>query len=143
MNYRFILWILLTTALTGCKLRRDTSAVASSQRQAKSRVEDSTSWFQLIGRDSTSHYWSFSSDSSFYFHPDDGLWGQSGTLHYIEQKRSETNHINYQNTYDSIGMSQHKEESDKRSSQTRFPLMYALWLLLIPLVLVAYFYWKR
>ena len=128
---------------SGCKINKEKSERLLMDNQSQGSMQVSSAWRQFNSQDSSYRYWYYTVDSSFYFHPDGGLWGQSGTVQYMEQKQSGTDHINYRNAYDSIGILKNKEESDKHSSRTRSPLVHGLWLLLIPLVVAAYFYWKR
>lgn len=128
----------------GCKVNQEKSERLHTDSRSQSSLEANTAWMQFKSQDSSYRYWYYTSDSSFYFHPDEGLWGQSGRVLYREQKRSEINDINYRMAYDSLGISHSKQESDQRSSWTRYSLTHGVWLLLIPLILLAaYFYRKR
>lgn len=49
-------------------------------------------WQQQILKDTAHRYWSFFTDSTFYFHPDSGLWGNGGYMHFEDRLLSNKYH---------------------------------------------------
>lgn len=128
----------------GCKIKREKGEQRHAASQSRNNLESSTLWSRFHVQDSNLHYWYFKSDSSFLFYPHEGLLlGQSGTVEYLQQRGSKISDINYWTAYDSVGIMQHKEDSIKNSIWTRYHIRYWFWLLFIPFILFAYFYWKR
>lgn len=143
VNYSFILIIFLTIALSGCKLRKDTHTAMRMDRQAEAQVAGTTSWVQLMGSDSTSRYWSFTSDSSFFFHPDYGLRGLSGSVSYIERNAAEIKSTQWKAAYDSVGREHSDMQHDAQISWTRYVGRNWYWLLLITAIVVGIYWWRR
>ncbi|WP_210353586.1 hypothetical protein [Sphingobacterium tabacisoli] len=102
-------------------------------------------WSQYAGRDSASRYWMFLSDSSFYFYPNEGLWGRSGKVAYIERKGGEISAGRLGMVYDSLGREGSELRSDTESKWISYPNIARWWGLLILLVVAVYVYgrWKR
>ncbi len=57
------------------------SMIQKQYTETQSRQAAVSQWW-----DSTGRYWSFNSDSAFYYHPDSGLYAGSGTLSVSENK---------------------------------------------------------
>ncbi|NGM63409.1 hypothetical protein G5B30_15975 [Sphingobacterium sp. SGG-5] len=91
-------YLILTTILL-CSCRSVKQRSNSILHHDKATYQNKTSaqqWFWQ--QDSTSRYWSFRTDTTFYFHPDSGLYASGGTLllREIRQRASGGQH-----TYDS------------------------------------------
>lgn len=144
MNRIFILFMLTFMALCGCKARKQVRTIDRVERQAEERIEGRTSWMQMIGRDSTSRYWTFTSDSSFYFHPAAGLWAGSGQIAYGEQRVIQQQAAGVEHSYDSSSMDSSKVERRTDSKTSGTPSLGRVWLLLIvPVLLLIYWRWWK
>lgn len=140
-----ILYFLLLTVCFGCKVNKEKSERLQEDRQAQSRVESITSWMQFNSNDSSYRYWHYKGDSSFFFHPDLGLWSRSGQIAYGEQSALKLRVTGITQHYDSLG-----EESNKAQSQTQVKIVSSpkssliVWLLIIiPMLLLMYALWRR
>ncbi|SKB40456.1 hypothetical protein SAMN05660841_00326 [Sphingobacterium nematocida] len=123
----------------GCKVNKEKSELRHTARQSQSRLETSTSWGQLNSQDSSYRYWHYKGDSSFFFHPDLGLWSRSGQIAYGEQRALKRQASTVDHSYDSIGMENNKTESMTSSKTSSTPFPRSVWLLIIiPLALLIY-----
>lgn len=135
----------LLLIICGCKVNKEKSELQHTARQSQSRLETSTSWGQFNSQDSSYRYWHYTGDSSFFFHPDLGLWSRSGQIAYGEQRALQLRVTGITLHYDSLG-----EESNKAQSQTQVKIVSSpkssliVWLLvIIPLIFATYFYWRK
>lgn len=72
------LWVCLLIVLSGYSCRMAKERSESVKRDAASETRQSfVTWYAA---DSAGRYWHFQSDSSLYYHPDYGLYGQGGWL---------------------------------------------------------------
>ncbi|TDQ79726.1 hypothetical protein [Sphingobacterium yanglingense] len=134
-----ILYFLLLTVCFGCKVNKEKSERLQEDRQAQSRVESITSWMQFNSNDSSYRYWHYKGDSSFFFHPDLGLWSRSGQIAYGEQRALKRQTTTVDHSYDSIGTENNKTESLTSSKKDSYPLSVWPWLLvIISMILLIY-----
>lgn len=143
---KFILWIVvINIVLFGCKVRKDKSTSIQVQRQTKGRVNSTLSYIHLLSVDSTSRYWRYTSDSSFLFHPNVGLWGQSGTLEYLERNIVGIKGAKGRLTYDSTGVTSSEEVNNTRITQTKYVWSSWVWLSGIGFIMIGIycFYIKK
>ncbi|MBL1409080.1 hypothetical protein [Sphingobacterium faecale] len=143
INRVFISFLTLILCLLSCRTSKESRQNIAHDLQIERKVAASVLWMRYVGRDSTSRYWTFLSDSSFYFHPDEGLWGRAGKLAYIEQKGVEIMSGKLDMGYDSLGTMDSRIQSDSRNTATRHSIRRWLWLLFIPLVIIGWVYRKR
>lgn len=137
INSKFICFLLGLMFLNGCKLSQKTNETIRVDSESEGRLSATISGMQFGARDSSLRMWYFISDSSFYFHPDEGLWGQSGKVAYSERKDAEIGAGSLSMHYDSLGTAQSALKTEKElkwKSQGQGPW---LWLLLIPLLVLA------
>ncbi|TDQ78155.1 hypothetical protein [Sphingobacterium yanglingense] len=127
----------------GCKVNKEKSERLLEDRQTQSRLETSTSWLQFNNLDSTHRYWYYTGDSTFFFHPDFGLWGHSGQITYIEQKRSETNRKQLLSQYDSLSTVKAKIQLDSYKIWTSYLMRNWIWFLLLPILTAVYWMYKK
>lgn len=141
MNTR-ILYFLLLTVCCGCRVNKEKSERLHVDSQSQSRLEASASWVQVNSQDSSYRYWYFSGDSSFFFHPDQGLWSRSGQIVYGEQRALKQQVAAVEHSYDSLGSESDQVQQQTHTKKTTYPLYSWLWALaIIPIVVV--FYWRR
>lgn len=103
MNGKFI-FILVLLVACGCKIKKEKSEMMRAEGQQQSNLQTNISWMDFNSVESSYRIWRFISDTSFYFHPDEGLWGQSGKIAYSERKRAETRVSKLKLDYDSVGI---------------------------------------
>ena len=139
----FMCCLTLFMALYGCRSKRETIKTVQQEALSETRVGTSASWMQFGDKGSTSRYWMFLSDSSFYFHPDEGLWGRSGKVAYIEQESIEKSRSSLGIAYDSLVVEDSRSQSDTRSTSVRYPSRSWWWLLSIPIVIAGWLFWKH
>lgn len=138
------LYILHLILCYGCKVNKEKSELRHTARQSQSRLETSTSWGQFNNQDSSYRYWHYKGDSSFFFHPDLGLWSSSGQITYGEQRALKRQASTVDHSYDSIGMENNKTESMASSKTSGTPFPRSVWLLIIiPVLLLIYALWRR
>ncbi|ERJ57441.1 hypothetical protein [Sphingobacterium paucimobilis] len=143
INKILICVLCLIGCFASCRTSKESRQNIAHDQQIERQVAASMTWAQYAGRDSASRYWMFLSDSSFYFHPDEGLWGRSGKVAYIERKGGERSAGRLDMVYDSLGTIDSRLQSDSVHTETRPPIRRWLWLLLIPLAIVGWVYRKR
>ncbi|WP_022829347.1 hypothetical protein [Sphingobacterium paucimobilis] len=142
LNY--IKWFIFIITLVGCKSRKNTSTAVWGQRQTETQVEGNTSGVELLSRDSISRYWSFTSDSSFVFHPWIGLWGHSGRLEYLERNTTQIMAGQWLSSYDSTRAAYSEETNSTRASQTLYLLSNWFYLLAVaPIAIGVYCFWRK
>ncbi len=143
VNKLFIICLSLLVVCYSCRSKRETIKIAHEEMLSENRIQGSTSWMGFDTKDEVSRYWMFLSDSSFYFHPDEGLWGQVGKVAYIERESFEKKQSNLNIAYDSLSVEDSKLQSDIRSTSIRYPSRSWWWLLSIPIVMVGWLFWKH
>lgn len=143
MNRLFMFFLFLSVACYSCRSKRETIKTVQQEVLSETRVGTSASWMQFDDKGSASRYWMFLSDSSFYFRPDEGLWGQSGKVAYIERESFEKKWSNLDIIYDSLAVEDSKLQSDIRSTSIRYPSRSWWWLLSVPIVMVGWLFWKH
>ncbi len=144
-SIKFIQWFVLTNiVLSGCKANKDKSTSMQVQQQTQGRVNGTTSYMHLMSIDSTSRYWRYTTDSSFLFHPNLGLSGQSGKIEYLERNivgmKADLESV----TYDSTGAAYSEEINNTSTSQTKYVWGRMVYLLAIVSVLIGiYHFWRK
>ncbi|MDF2857581.1 MAG: hypothetical protein K0Q87_3432 [Neobacillus sp.] len=135
MNYRLIFTIILM-CLSSCKLyqQKDKDELQSSRSEWQWN-EFAQRWYTLQ-RDSLSRSWYFSSDSSFSFHPDNGLVAEAGAL-WIQESKARIN-AQHQNMIAASEVSAQNGRSIKQTKSSSLNVNYwwLVLLLLIPLILL-------
>ncbi|WP_164126438.1 hypothetical protein [Sphingobacterium luzhongxinii] len=139
-----ILYFLLLTVCFGCKVNKEKSERLQEGRQMQSRLESTTSWTQFHSQDSSLRYWYYRGDSTFFFHPDIGLWSRAGELRYGEQRAVRTQLDEGVQRYDSLTAERSSKQREARFRKYSDLLSHWRWLLLgIPLLLGIYWYWPK
>ncbi|MBL1411011.1 hypothetical protein [Sphingobacterium faecale] len=133
---------LLLTVCFGCKVNKEKSERLHEDSQSQSSLETSASWMQFNSQDSSLRYWHFRGDSSFFFHPDLGLWSRSGQLAYAEQRALKRQATTVDHRYDSIGMENNKVQHQTYNKRYSYPLFSWLWLLVMIPVAALIYRWK-
>lgn len=106
----FVLIILLTLSCRISKHRLE-------EKRATQEVfrSESQEWQQYLQQDSTVRYWYFGSDTVFYFHPDSGIWAQSGWLYAEEQSVHKSERQFHVSDRDSAALQQHSSTAEERT----------------------------
>ncbi|ERJ59265.1 hypothetical protein [Sphingobacterium paucimobilis] len=144
-SIKFIQWFVLTNIiLFGCKANKDKSTAIRMQQQIEGRVNSTTSYQNWANTDSTSRFWRYTTDSSFLFHPNLGLSGQSGRLEYLERNivgmKADLERV----TYDSTGAAYSEEINNTSTSQTKYVWGRMVYLLAIVSILIGiYKFWRK
>lgn len=104
-------------SLSSCKLYQSRNKEYQQEEQMQSNYHQQVDVLFRGLKDSQSRYWFFWTDSSFRFHPDSGLVGQSGQLAMLESKvnASAKNQVSTKSS-ESFMQTQHKGSTDKRSA---------------------------
>ena len=135
---KIIQWfVFINILLFGCKVRKDKSTETRVQHEIEGRVNGTTSYIHWLNIDSTLRYWSYTSDSNFLFHPNDGLWGQSGKLEYLERNIVRIKGAKGRLTYDSTGVTSSEEVNNSRINQTKYVWSNWVWLLGIGFIMIG------
>ena len=134
-----ILYILHLLICSACKINKEKSERLHTDRRSQGSLETSTAWTQFNSQDSSYRYWHYTGDSSFFFHPDLGLWSRSGQLAYGEQAAVRTHSQGAIRSYDSMGYQSNKARVETHRKKGSYPLSVWAWLLvIIPLALLLY-----
>ncbi|MFD2554734.1 hypothetical protein [Sphingobacterium tabacisoli] len=139
------IYFLLLTVCFGCKVNKEKSERLQEDRQARSSLESTTSWTQFNSQDSSLRYWYYRGDSTFFFHPDLGLWSRSGELAYSEQRavQRRVTGIAQHYDYDSLGTESNKIASQSNSKMSGSPVKGWLWFLVLILVAFLIYRWRK
>ncbi|SKB49865.1 hypothetical protein SAMN05660841_00897 [Sphingobacterium nematocida] len=135
--------LLLHLTLYSCKSQKTSQLTQRMDSQTQSQTRAGTSWLQFNNLDSTHRYWYYTGDSTFFFHPDFGLWGHSGQITYIEQKSSETNEKQLLSQYDSLSTVKAKIQLDSYKIWTSYFIRNWIWLLLLLILTAVYWLGKK
>ena len=97
VNKLFICFLCLVAVIYSCRAKKESVEKLHVANQDQSRIETNTSWMRFGIRDSTLRYWSFTSDTSFYFNPDEGVVGsvRKGRLYGTKIHRNKERQIAY------------------------------------------------
>ncbi|MDR2282345.1 MAG: hypothetical protein LBE37_04015 [Sphingobacterium sp.] len=117
--------------ILSCRTTKEKSELLHMDTRAQSQFSANTSWMQLNRQDSTYRYWHYTGDSTFFFHPDRGLWSRSGQLTYIEQKGSDAKEEKILFQYDSSRTDRTNLRYDNHTKRTTYFLRNWPWILLL------------
>jgi hypothetical protein len=116
-----ILYITLAVLLYSCGLVKDRQTAAQkSMSEDNSRTE-----LQWAYADSSGRYWQYRSDSTFYYHPDRGLYAAGGELQALEQRRV---NITGEIRRDSSSYRMEAQQSTQRKGRMPMGYRLVLWL---------------
>ncbi len=138
-----ILYILHLILLYGCKINKEKSERIHTDNHSQGSLETSTSWRQFNSHDSSYRYWFYTGDSSFYFHPDAGLWSHSGQLIYGEKLAVQRQVTKIAHRYDSTKTENSKTENLIYNKTSRNPLWGCILILAMIPVAVLIYWWRR
>lgn len=137
-DYRRLFCLIVSLFLFSCKLYQSRMKEDQRREQMQSHYKHQVDVVYRELKDSQSRHWLFWTDSSFRFHPDSGLVGQSGQLAMLESKviASAKNQVSTKSSESSM-QTQHKGSTDKRSAWA-VPSLWLIGFVLAAVIIV----WK-
>jgi hypothetical protein len=127
----------------GCRINKEKSERIHTDNHSQGSLETSTSWTQFNSWDSSYRYWHYTGDSTFFFHPDLGLWSHSGQLIYGEKLAVQRQETAITHNYDSLGVENNRTASLIKVKTDRKRLSGWLWLWSVIPVLAVYWLCRR
>ncbi|MBL1407530.1 hypothetical protein [Sphingobacterium faecale] len=99
-------------------------------------------WQQDVLEDTTYRYWSFLTDSTFFFHPDSGLWASRGTVYMEDQSAFRRYH-----NYDASQANRAIHVQEQLNTQKGSKVSYSIWKIILPgiavIMVVLFFLLKK
>ena len=108
-----------TCIILSCRTTKEKSELLRMNTKAQSVSSTNTSWMQLNRQDSTHSYWHYISDSTFFFHPDSGLWSHSGELIYMSRGVNKREESGADYSLQNLKREASKVEAEVRSVRTK------------------------
>lgn len=97
----------------GCRTHKEGSYAQNRQEV----LLNGQSFVQWHHSDSTTRYWYYQNDSSFYFHPDSGLFGTSGWLA-VRESQFRSQHVESRKDTSTYLLEEHAVGSYKKESES-------------------------
>jgi len=133
------IYIVLLT-MTSCKIYENRKRDKQEEAELEWQSLEQRQQLYTFRQDTLSRSWYFWTDSTFRFHPDSGLFAQSGRLLGHESTGSRSRHL--QNLTRKNEQGKQKETERERSSKKQ-PFIAKFWFVGVVLALLFVWRWSR
>jgi len=135
-TYILSIYIVLLT-MTSCKIYENRKRDKQEKAELEWQSLEQRQWLYTFRQDTLSRRWYFWTDSTFRFHPDSGLFAQSGSLLGQESTGSKSRYMQ-----DFTRKNEQGKQQETRNEKSRNTVLSAKSLWTVGFVLIPFLLWR-